>query len=49
MNMIGHQHVDVQDAVIATSIILDPFEVGHAVACIAKNIAPVIPAHDHMV
>ena len=49
MNMIGHQHVGVHDAAIALSVMLDPVEVGHAVALVAKNITSVISPYDHMV
>jgi hypothetical protein len=42
MNVIRHQHVGVNYAAITLSIMLDAFEVGDAVACVAKNIAPVI-------
>jgi hypothetical protein len=49
MDVIGHQHVGVHDAVIALSVMFDTFEVAHAVASIAKNIASVIAPNDDVI
>ena len=49
MNVIRHQHVGVDDAVIALSIMLDAVKVGDAVAFVAKNIASVITPNDDMI
>jgi hypothetical protein len=46
MDVIGHQHIGVHDAAIALSVMLDPIEVGHAVALVAKNIASVIATYN---
>ena len=49
INVIGHQHVEVHDAAVALSLMLDRMEVGDAVALVAKDIASVISPHAHMV
>ena len=49
MNVIRHQHVGIHDAAIALPIMLEAFEVGDAVAFVAKDIAPVITPNDDMI